>query len=587
MKALENQQQHRMIIYQLLVRLFGNLNTKLTFNGTIEENGVGKFNDISDKALSELKLLGATHIWYTGILEHATMSDFTAYGIQPDDWRLVKGRAGSPFAIKDYFDVSPELAVSIPDRMMEFEQLLERTHAHGLKSIIDFIPNHVARNYHSDSEIGKKNFFGVEDDVTVPFDPQNNFYYLPGERFIPPADYHPLDISEFPDEAKIFVEIPAKVTGNDVKNPHPGTSDWFETVKLNLGVNIFNFNSRHFDPLPLSWKILKEVLTFWVGKGIDGFRCDMAEMVPVEFWYWVIPIIKEQNPDVVFIAEIYKPEEYTNYIYNGKFDYIYDKAGLYDKLAGLLNNTISSSTINECIHHNNPLSSQLLNFLENHDELRVASQHFAKSPWAAIPAMTVCATVSKGPLLIYCGQEVGETADIRAGYGGGNGRTTIYDYWNMPELQKWVNNGAFDGGLLNESQKTLRSFYNSLLNISNQYLALVSGEMCAAAEEMTVSDESPDKSKYLFSYFRYIEKQIILVIVNFNRNSFFNVNVDLNLASWISMGGVRSGNYLFTDLLTGKSSIAAAGEAAQLLSTPMKITIAPSNAVIYNIENQD
>ena len=570
-----------------MVRLFGNQKTDHRLNGTLEENGVGKFKDITDNALQELKLLGATHIWYTGILEHATMTDFTAYGIQPDDWRLVKGRAGSPFAIKDYFDVSPELAVNVPNRMKEFDQLLERTHEQGLKAIIDFIPNHVARNYHSDSEIGKVNFFGVNDDVSAPFDPRNNFYYLPGEVFMPPVDYHPLDISDFPEEAKIFVEIPAKVTGNDVRDAHPGISDWFETVKLNLGVNIFNFNSKHFDPVPSTWNILKEVLSFWVAKGIDGFRCDMAEMVPVEFWSWVIPIIKQQNPEVVFIAEIYKPEEYRDYIYNGTFDYIYDKAGMYDTLVGVLKEDISASEISECINYNAPLSGHLLNFLENHDELRLASQHFTKSAWAAIPAMIICATISNGPILFYFGQEVGETADIRAGFGGGNGRTTIYDYWNMPELQKWINNGAFDGGGLTESQKTLRSFYKRLLTISNEYIALRCGEMQVAEEEITVSDESPDKSKFMFAFFRYTDEQRILVIVNFNRNSFFTINFNPNFSKWSSMGGTRSVNFIFTDLLTGKNSKTTGSENDLLLSTPFQIAVPPSNGLIYTIENLD
>ena len=176
----------KLIIYQLLPRLFGNTNTTNRVWGTLADNGSGTFADINDAALESIKTLGATHIWYTGVLEHATMTDYSAQGITPDDPAVVKGRAGSPYAIKDYYDVVPDFAESVPDRMAEFEALVARTHAHGLKVIIDIVPNHVARQYQSDAKPAGVPDLGEDDDVRQAFSTQNNFYYLPGTAFVPP-----------------------------------------------------------------------------------------------------------------------------------------------------------------------------------------------------------------------------------------------------------------------------------------------------------------------------------------------------------------------------------------------------------------
>ncbi|KAA6333249.1 Cyclomaltodextrin glucanotransferase [termite gut metagenome] len=141
----------KIIIYQVFTRLFGNTNTACLCGGSITENGCGKMSDFTVGALREIKKLGITHIWYTGIIEHATQTDYTAYGIAPDHPAIVKGKAGSPYAIKDYYDVDPDLANDVPKRMKEFENLVSRTHRNGLKMIIDFVPNHVSRQYRSDA----------------------------------------------------------------------------------------------------------------------------------------------------------------------------------------------------------------------------------------------------------------------------------------------------------------------------------------------------------------------------------------------------------------------------------------------------
>ncbi len=572
-----------MVIYQLLVRLFSNRNTKPVLNGTIAENGTGKFNEITSKALEELKALGITHIWYTGILEHATMSDFTAFNIQPDDWRLVKGRAGSPFAIKDYFDVSPELAVDVANRMTEFEELIKRTHAMEMKAIIEFIPNHVARGYHTECVEGKMNFFGSEDDINKDFDPQNNFYYLNNTTFSPPADYFPLGIEDIPAHSKTHVEWPAKVTGNNVLSAAPSTNDWFETVKLNFGVNIFNGNTKYFDPIPKTWIYFREILFYWAGKGVDGFRCDMAEMVPVEFWSWIIPQVKAVYKDVFFIGEIYQPEQYADYIYSGRFDYLYDKAGLYDKLVAVVKEEVNADEIYSPVSNTISFSDHMLYFLENHDEVRIASQKFAKNPWAGIPAMALLSTISKGPVMIYFGQEVGETADIPAGFGGGNGRTTIYDYWNAPEHQKWMNNGSFDGGQLSNSQKTLRNYYQKLLTLLNSQEAITDGNMLYADADIKAMEDTTANSKYIFAFYRFTTKQRLLIIVNFSRTHYFKVGFNIDLDKWYSMYGSLTATYEFKELLSGAILSANSSGNDKLLSNELEIVIPPSGAQVYLI----
>ncbi|NBP70928.1 MAG: alpha-amylase, partial [Cytophagia bacterium] len=251
---MENQTTQKVVVYQLMTRLFANTNTTNKPFGSIEENGVGKFNDINNEALQSLKALGITHVWYTGVLEHATMTDYTSFGIKKDDPDVIKGRAGSPYAIKDYYDVDPDLAVDVKNRMKEFEQLVDRTHQNGLKLIIDFIPNHVARSYQSDAKPANVRDLGEDDDKRVAFKATNNFYYLPGESFRVPEESQAMAKTLYPGKDGRYEEIPAKVTGNDQFTSSPGINEWFETVKLNYGVDVQNGKTNYFDPIPNTWE---------------------------------------------------------------------------------------------------------------------------------------------------------------------------------------------------------------------------------------------------------------------------------------------------------------------------------------------
>ncbi|MBC6991850.1 alpha-amylase family glycosyl hydrolase [Hymenobacter sp. BT491] len=564
-------QDNKLIIYQLMTRLFGNKATTNKHYGTLAENGVGKFNDITDTALLAIKKLGASHVWFTGVIEHATMTDYTKHGIALDDADVVKGRAGSPYAIKDYYDVAPDLAVNVPNRMAEFEALVKRTHSHGLKVIIDFIPNHVARTYKSDAKPAGVVDLGEKDDKTKAFAPNNNFYYLPGQAFVVPKEYNPLGPGTGPREDHKFQEMPAKATGNDVFSATPSVNDWFETIKLNYGVDYQNNRQLHITPVPDTWKKMRDILVFWANKNVDGFRCDMAEMVPVEFWTWVIPEVKKVKPDLIFLGEAYNPKEYKRYLTEGKFDFLYDKVGLYDGLRRLMHGEGNTDDITKVwSQESRGFGSRMLRFLENHDEQRIASKDFAGDPRAAIPAMTVSATLGSGPVMLYFGQEVGEPAHGSEGFSSEDGRTTIFDYWGVPEHQKWMNGGKFDGGRLSAEQKQLRDFYSRLLNLTATSDAIRRGRFYELQDANNLGQQYDQR--HVYSYLRFTDKQKLLIVANFSRDKTSKPTLVISKEAMQAAGLNPDKVYTYTDLLNNAPA-----------TQGLTMTLAPQSAYVFEI----
>ena len=482
-------------IYQLLPRLFGNNNKKPIINGDIHQNGCGKFNDIDLKAIKRIKALGITHIWYTGVLRHATTSDYP--NIPAQDKCIVKGKAGSPYAIMDYYDVSPDLAVTTANRLKEFEQLLKRTQRAGLKTIIDFIPNHVSRDYKSTQKPKSIQDLGENDDTSQAFKANNNFYYIPEKSL-------KLDFCE----NKNYQENPAKVSGNDCFHHQPQINDWYETIKLNYGVDVQNNRSQHFSPTPNTWFRMLEILEFWTQKGVDGFRCDMVEMVPVEFWQWVIPQIKKLNSRIIFIGEVYQPNLYKSYIRQGQFDYLYDKVDLYDKLKAIVRGEVNANEISYCWQGLNGLDKYMLRFLENHDEQRIPHQEFASNALKAVPAMMLSATMHQGPIMTYFGQEFGENHTDESGFSGSDGRTTIFDYWNIPSIQRQRDN------TLNSQEVALEKTYKEILNFSIKSKVISYGEFY---DLIWANKDNPYfYFNYIYAYFRTYKAKSLLFIVNFS-----------------------------------------------------------------------
>ena len=524
----------KFVIYQVLPRLLGNFNSTNKHKGTKEENGCGKFNSFTVKALSEIKSLGITHIWYTGIIEHATQTDYSAYGIATDFPSIVKGIAGSAYAIKDYYDVDPDLAENVENRMTEFEELVERTHKAKLKVIIDFVPNHVARQYHSDAKPKGVIDLGENDHSNWAFSPLNNFYYLPDQAFNPKFN------------VQGYKEFPAKATGNDHFTASPSQNDWYETVKLNYGVNYMEGLQKQFDPIPDTWFKMCDILLFWASKNIDGFRCDMAEMVPVEFWGWAVTQVKAQYPEIIFIGEVYQPTEYRNYICNGKFDYLYDKVGMYDMLRNVTSRNFPVREITNTWQSLGGIENQMLNFLENHDEQRIGSGFFSGNGMYAQPAMIVAATLTKAPVLIYSGQELGEQGMDSEGFSGLDGRTSIFDYWGVKSIQNWTNEGKFDGAKLLPEQKELRTFYKNLLNITLNEKAITQGLMYDL--EFANFDNLKFNTHEQYAYFRKYNDELLLFVLNFD-DKYLDTEVKFPFEVFQYLKLKEGQNYKVTNLL--------------------------------------
>lgn len=553
-----------MVIYQVFTRLFGNTNTANKPWGTIEENGVGKFKDFTPKALQEIKSLGVTHIWFTGVLHHDVIRDYSKYGITNDDPDVVKGRAGSPYAVKDYYTVDPDLATDPANRLEEFRSLVLRTHRQGLKVIIDIVPNHVARNYHSIAKpVGTKDF-GETDDKSVGYARNNNFYYLPGVPFQAPIlSEKPLGGEPNPLSDGKFDETPAKWTGNGSGLAQPRADDWYETVKVNYGIrpdgsSDFDLLPNGFDQksipdhyafwqgksVPDSWVKFRDICLYWLKFGVDGFRFDMAEMVPVEFWSYLNSTIKLEYPKTTLVAEVYNPAQYRAYIHSGKMDYLYDKVAFYDTLKKVMQGKAPADRLVKIQTDLADIEHNMLHFLENHDEQRLASPAFAGSAVKGKPALVVSATISTSPTLIYFGQEVGEQGAENAGFGKPS-RTSIFDYIGVPAHQRWMNGGAFDGGKLSKAEKELRAFYKRLLNFTITAPALM-GEY---REIQSLNREkSTGYSDKLFSFVRWCEKQKLVITANFDPDQSHEFNL-LIPAEILKIRNLKNGDYVLTDHL--------------------------------------
>ena len=517
----------KVIIYQIFTRLFGNRNVTRKVDGTIAENGCGKLADFTPKVLKDIAAMGVSHVWYTGIIRHATQTDYSKYGVPRQHPAVVKGKAGSPYAITDYYDVDPDLAVNVDERMQEFEQLVERTHAAGLKMVIDFVPNHVARQYHSVCKPQGVVDLGADDDPQQGFNPQNNFYYCPGERFTPFFDL-------YQGEKEAYIEEPAKATGNDHFDNAPSKTDWYETVKLNYGVDYYAGRIGYFDPIPDTWYKMTEILLFWASKGVDAFRCDMAEMVPAEFWRFATKTVREDFPDIKFIGEVYNPYDYRRYLLNG-FDWLYDKVGMYDTMRSVICHHAPTSAISNAWQQTDDIREHMLYFLENHDEQRIASDFFAADGRKGVPAMIASVLMQQNPFMLYAGEEYGERGMDREGFSGNDGRTTIFDYWSVDTLCR-------------AAQKKLTADEQQLFDIHKK-------TMLIARKEKAVSDGAFFDLMYVnghlqrqYAFLRKADNDLLLVVANFDDQ---DVDVDVNLpAHAFDYLKIKECTAMATDLLT-------------------------------------
>lgn len=634
------------VVYQIFTRLYGNKNPTNKPWGTIADNGVGKFNDIDDVALNSIKDLGVTHVWYTGVPHHALIGDYSEIGVSADDPDVVKGRAGSPYAVKDYYNVNPDLAVNPANRLAEFEALIARTHLHGLKVIIDIVPNHVARHYQSVSKPQGVRDFGEDDDTSLEYAKNNNFYYVVDKVDVNkgsegakgkahafevpslPAGLKPLGGEAHPLSDGKFNEFPAKWTGNGSRLAKPDANDWYETVKINYGVRPdgtydfprlpakfatfteaqhYAFWQQHLAELPSSWIKFNQIAQYWLAKGVDGFRYDMAEMVPVEFWSYLNSQIKHTNPDAFILAEVYNPKLYRNYIQLGKMDYLYDKVDLYDTLKAVMAGKTSTANIAADQAKVQDIESHMLHFLENHDEQRIGNAAFlaslhtnkptatqAVNPHYALPAMVVSATIGTSPTLVYFGQEVGEAAIDNPGFGHAS-RTSIFDYVGVPAHQRWMNNGKFDGGQSTVKEATLRAYYQKLLNLSTgknvpallgEYYSLDAANRSAQTATMDTHGSATGYDDSTFAFVRFEENtanktgQKLIIVNNFNQTQAKPLSLKLP-KPLIDQWQLTDGTYPLKDLLEDNKAqlVVKQGEGQ------VQMQLAPLSSAIFELED--
>ena len=545
---------NKIIIYQVFTRLYGNRNTTRKEWGTIEDNGSGKFDDFNESTLKHIKDMGISHVWFTGVIRHATQTDYSACGIPKQHPAVVKGKAGSPYAICDYYDVDPDLATNVDKRMKEFEALIRRTHKAGLKVIIDFVPNHVARQYESIAKPKGVIDLGADDNTNDGFNPQNNFYYCPGCKLEPYFDIQD------------YVEEPAKSTGNDHFDNHPGINDWYETVKLNYGKDYWT-GFGHFDPIPDTWKKMTDILLFWAKKGVDAFRCDMAEMVPAAFWAWATEKVKAAYPDIKFIGEVYNPSEYRNYIGAG-FDYLYDKVGMYDTMRAVICGQAPATTITGAWQQTDDIKDHMLYFLENHDEQRVASDFFAGDAKKGIPGLVASVLMRSNPFMLYAAEEYGERGMDKEGFSGCDGRTTIFDYWSIDTLCRAANSK------LRKSEQQIYDIHEKVMQIARTEKA-VDGDTYDLMYVNPASESfNPEKH---FAFLRKKDDEMLLVVCNFNdKKDSISVNIPKHAFEWFN---IPEKKYEAKDLLTDEKK-----QLTLKADTGIKMTVPAYGARVWKVK---
>jgi glycosidase len=299
-----------------------------------------------------------------------------------------------------------------------------------------------------------------------------------------------------------------------------------------------------------------DIVKFWASMGVDGFRCDMVELVPASFMKWLIAEVKKEYPSVIFIAEVYKKDLYIEYVRGVGFDFLYDKSGLYDTLRSVVEKNVddngmpvdlwqSAIGITRSWQFLGDLQPYMLNFLENHDEQRFGSDFFGRDAKNTFAPLYVSLFLNTAPFMIYFGEEVGERGMEEEGFSGRDGRTTIFDWWSVSSvrrLRKVIESKAYmsmdvktlvKAGMKKEEAEVFVKFAEAT-RLASSDLAVTKGttyDLCYC----NFSSDGFDKNRH-FAFLRDYEDHTILFVCNFsNREADIKLTIPTHAFEWMEI----------------------------------------------------
>jgi len=301
-------------------------------------------------------------------------------------------------------------------------------------------------------------------------------------------------------------------------------------VKLNYGHDFRKGANtselEDLDSVPDTWLKLDQVIEYWQSMGVDGFRCDMAHMVPISFWKWLVARGRDRDEHVYFTGEAYDsdPTKLTegnvlHQLLDSGFDSVYDSRS-YDLVKGIYEEGKWANDLDELLWDHKRLH-KMLRYIENHDEVRVASPG-NWGDWGASVGKAATAVImgtGRSGMLLYSGQEVAENAAEAEGFSKADGRSSIFDYWSGEQLCKWTNQLKFDGGRLDQYQQDLRAWYAWWYNLMHE-------PEFRCGEVFGLNNYNKENTKFgrlegetvsghwIYAYLRYTEELISLVVVN-------------------------------------------------------------------------
>ena len=269
--------------------------------------------------------------------------------------------------------------------------------------------------------------------------------------------------------------------------------DWTDTVKVDWSN-------------PRTAVEMQKVLRFWASLGVDGFRCDMVELVPARTLGEVISAVRSDYPDLLFVAEVYQKENYSTYLDVCGFDLLYDKSGSYDILRGIIGGVRSARELTWNWQRLGDFQGRMLNFLENHDEQRLASRWFAGDVSRAWAAVAFSMLFNDASFMYYAGQELGEDASE-----GAEGRTSIFD-WCHPATLSGLASYLGTGRGLGRKERHILARYRELASLACRpvFREGCVWDLCYCQEGTSFN---PDRH---FCFVRYSAGEAWLVFCNFS-----------------------------------------------------------------------